>query len=143
MTELAKISCRVAADEPGLTVIVKLDDQTVWEGDPNGEHDISFDINDNLESSHVLSFELAGKTTDHTKIDSQGKIIQDIVVRISDIAFDGLKLGHMITEKSIYIHDFNGSGSTTRDKFFGIMGCNGIMTLNFSTPIYLWLLENM
>jgi len=42
-----------------------------------------------------------------------------------------------------YQHDFNGTGNPTIDKFYGEMGCNGTVSLKFTTPIYLWLLENM
>ena len=37
----------------------------------------------------------------------------------------------------------NGTQPEIADNFFGIAGCNGTISFRFSTPIYLWLLENM
>jgi len=42
-----------------------------------------------------------------------------------------------------YCHDFNGTQPAVVDRFHGSLGCNGTVTLKFTTPIYLWLLENM
>jgi len=49
----------------------------------------------------------------------------------------------MFTELATYTHDFNGTKELTQEKFYGVMGCNGTVSLKFATPIYLWLLENM
>jgi hypothetical protein len=49
----------------------------------------------------------------------------------------------MITQQATYTHNFNGAGAETQEKFYGEIGCNGIVSLKFSTPIYLWLLEHM
>jgi hypothetical protein len=95
------------------------------------------------EADHTLKFVLKGKTQEHTKIDDAGQIISDARLTIKDLTFDDIELGHMFTEIAVYTHDFNGSGVTTQDKFYGEMGCNGSLSLTFSTPIYLWLLEHM
>ena len=49
----------------------------------------------------------------------------------------------MLVEQAVYTHDFNGTQPEIEDTFFGEMGCNGTVSLRFTTPIYLWLLENM
>ena len=95
------------------------------------------------DGSHALDFTLSGKTAEHTKIDAAGEITDDVTVSISDMAFDEIALGHLMVEHSTYTHDMNGTGSTVQHKFFGTMGCNGTVRLSFSTPVYLWLLENM
>jgi hypothetical protein len=76
-------------------------------------------------------------------VDESGVIVKDACLIISDLAFDEIALGHIVTEKSVYIHDFNGNDSLTQHKFFSQMGCNGVVSLKFTTPMYLWLLENM
>jgi hypothetical protein len=65
------------------------------------------------------------------------------VLSIANVTMDGIKLGHMFSEKTCYYHDFNGAELLAEHNFFGVMGCNGYVSLKFSTPIYLWLLENM
>lgn len=137
-----KVSCRVAAEGPGLNLTIKIDDQTKWQGDPYSRHDVVFEIPDD-ESEHVLTIDMSGKTADHTKIDQDGNIVQDLSASVSDLAFDDLALGMIVVNHSIYNHDFNGSGQQIEEKFYGTMGCNGTVSLRFTTPIYLWLLETM
>lgn len=137
-----KITCRLSANGPGLIFAVKIGDQVFFHGDPNGAHDLAITLPDE-DSTHQLIFELSGKTIDHTRINSDGEIIQDLTVSISDLAFDDIKLGHVMTQHARYQHDFNGTKNPVDEKFFGTMGCNGTVTLEFTTPIYLWLLENM
>jgi len=95
------------------------------------------------DAEHVLKLILKGKCSDHTTVDSDGNILSDTVLTISDLAFDGIVSGQIMCDNATYVHDFNGSGELTEQQFFGTMGCNGTVALNFSTPIYLWLLENM
>ena len=59
------------------------------------------------------------------------------------IQIDDILIDQLLTNKLEYIHDFNGSQSTVKDKFYGVMGCNGTAEFEFTTPFYLWLLENM
>jgi hypothetical protein len=83
------------------------------------------------------------KTSDHTELDDAGNIIRDAMLSISDIKFDEIALGQVLLNKAVYTHDFNGSQPPVDDKFFGDLGCNGTVSLKFTTPAYLWLLENM
>jgi hypothetical protein len=95
------------------------------------------------DADHELRFVMKNKTSDHTQVDNSGNIITDASLIISNLKFDGIELGHLACKTSTYIHNFNGSGQSTQAKFYGEMGCNGIATIKFTTPIYLWLLEQM
>lgn len=95
------------------------------------------------DGDHELKFVLKNKLAEHTVINESGEIVADACLTIKNPAFDEIDLGQMFAEQAEYQHDFNGSGKIVKDKFFGIMGCNGQVSLSFSTPIYLWLLENM
>ena len=95
------------------------------------------------DGEHALKFIMKNKNRRHTQCDAEGNIIKDARLVISDVRFDDIDLGQITTELSCYEHDFNGTGNKTQDKFYGEMGCNGTVTLLFTTPIYLWLLENM
>jgi hypothetical protein len=103
---------------------------------------ITIDMPD-ADGNHELRLILKGKTEAHTQIDEQGAIISDARLTIDNIAFDEIKLGHMLTELATYSHDFNGTKDPVQGKFYGEIGCNGTVSLKFTTPIYLWLLENM
>jgi hypothetical protein len=65
------------------------------------------------------------------------------MLTISNISIDDIDIDQLLIEKAEYTHDFNGSQDTITDKFYGDMGCNGTVTFEFTTPFYLWLLENM
>ena len=96
---------------------------------------------DNAE--HELRIVMKHKTPDHTELDNAGNIIRDAMLSISDIKFDEIALGQVLLNKAVYTHDFNGSQPPVDDKFFGDLGCNGTVSLKFTAPTYLWLLENM
>ena len=96
-----------------------------------------------IDGEHELRFVLKNKTSDHTQIDEAGSIVSDARLIVTDLAFDEIKLGDMVTKQAVYTHDFNGTGTLIQDEFYGEMGCNGTVSLKFSTPIYLWLLEHM
>ena len=107
-----------------------------------GPQKISMEIEDD-EAEHELRLVMKNKTTDHTKVNESGNMTADARLRITDVAFDEISLGHMVTEQAVYEHDFNGTDQPTKDKFYGEMGCNGTVSLKFTSPIYLWLLEHM
>lgn len=92
---------------------------------------------------HCLRIVLKGKKQEHTKIDMDGTIISDARLIIKDFAFEDIPLGHTLTTKATYSHDFNGNGPCVQENFYGEMGCNGTVELKFSCPVYLWLLENL
>jgi hypothetical protein len=103
---------------------------------------ISVDLSNN-EGQHELRFVMAGKTAEHTTIDDQGNIVKDATLRLSDITVDGIDITHLFQTHSVYTHDFNGTQPESQNKFYGVAGCNGVVSFHFTTPIYLWLLEYM
>lgn len=140
-----QISCSVSTTDPlaRLGFEIRLDNQVILDLEHVTETvEFKHNIND-TESDHCLEFVLKNKTTEHTTIDDQGNIISDACLTISNLAFDEIKLGHMLTELATYTHDFNGTKTPTQDTFHGVLGCNGTVRFNFSTPMYLWLLEHM
>jgi hypothetical protein len=86
---------------------------------------------------------MLGKTTDHTRVDEAGNIVKDATLQISNVVIDDLDVNQLFLDKCVYTHNFNGTRPEITDTFFGIAGCNGTISFSFSTPIYLWLLENM
>ena len=104
---------------------------------------ISIELKDEDDTEHELRLVLKNKTAEHTCIDEQGNILEDARLKITDMAFDDIQLGHMFSEQAVYEHDFNGTGIVTKSKFYGELGCNGTLSLKFTTPMYLWLLEHM
>ena len=142
--QTTKLGFKISATEAVLDLQVILDDKIQWQGCPGTDvQEITVEFDDADDESHVLEFVLSGKTTEHTQITEQGEITSDVTVRIKDIAFDDIKIDQIFSELAEYRHDFNGTQPAVVDQFYGEMGCNGTLRLEFTTPIYLWLLENM
>ena len=95
------------------------------------------------EAQHELRFVMKNKTQFDTRIDFEGNILKDACLEIKMISIGGIELTYPVLQQMEYVHDLNGFGQPVTDKFYGSMGCNGSVKLNFSTPIYLWLLENI
>ena len=104
---------------------------------------VTVELDDEDNTEHELRLVLKNKTTAHTLVDEHGNIVSDVRLQITDMAFDEIQLKNIRAEKAVYTHDFNGTGKETEDKFYGELGCNGTVSLKFSTPMYLWLLEHM
>ena len=102
----------------------------------------SHDINDH-DGEHELRIVMLGKTSDHTIVDEAGNIVKDAILQISNVVIDDIDVNQLFLDKCVYTHNFNGTQPEIQDTFHGIAGCNGNISLKFSTPIYLWLLENM
>lgn len=140
-----KFSCKISTTDPKIPLGLEawIDGNKFFDTEHLDQRNltISTDLSDD-EAEHVLRFVMKNKQPSHTKVDQDGKIIADACVSIDEISFDDMKLGYMMTKLSTYTHDFNGTGPETQQQFYGQIGCNGTVRLEFSTPIYLWLLAH-
>ena len=100
-------------------------------------------VDDNAEANNQLKIVLKNKTSEHTAVDDQGNIIKDSCLTVRNFKLDDVDIDQLVSEKSVYRHNFNGGSDHIDDQFYWVMGCNGTVTLNFFTPTYIWLLENM
>jgi hypothetical protein len=98
---------------------------------------------DDSDGEHELRIVMKHKQAAHTVLDDQGNITQDAMLTVSDLEFDGINIMQIAVDHAEYCHDFNGSQPVGMDQFYGDMGCNGTVSLKFTTPVYLWLLEHM
>lgn len=145
MTSTTKLSCTINTTnaESALALEIWLDDQQIFvENHVSQTILFEHELEDN-DGEHELKFVMTNKKAEHTKIDQSGAILSDARLVITDIAFDEICLGQMFTDLATYSHDFNGTGQPTQEKFYSEMGCNGTVALKFTTPVYLWLLENL
>ena len=145
MTDQVQLACTISSLDPIAAVGLEiwLDDTQIYNtehvADPvNFTHEFA-----DTDGEHQLRFIMKNKTHDHTKIDEAGNILSDCRICIGGLSFDEIDLGQIFIDRAVYEHNFNGTADTIQDQFFGEMGCNGTLTLEFTTPVYLWLLENM
>lgn len=143
--ETIKFNCVISSTDftIPLGLEIWLDDHKFFNQDHIDQiHKVEHEISDD-DGEHELRFVLKNKLSDHTQVDAEGNIIRDARIIVSDIEFDNIDCQYLTTTLAQYQHDFNGTGEPTTDPFYGEIGCNGTVTVKFTTPIYLWLLENM
>lgn len=90
---------------------------------------------------HTLSIRLENKTNDDTvQNEDKTEIVKDMMLNIHSIEIDDIDLGHLIWQRSKFVGD--DLARPTIEECVNL-GWNGAYNLTFSSPIYLWLLENM
>ena len=143
--ETAKISFDIETSNPicPLGIQICLDDAVLLSNNHVQEKiQFSHSMSDQ-DSQHKLRIVVQGKLPEHTKIDEAGNIVKDATLQISNVMIDEIEIDQLFLDRCVYVHDFNGTQPEIQDTFHGIAGCNGTISFEFSTPIYLWLLENM
>lgn len=127
-----------------LRLEVFCDGESVAVFDPVHSHEFTHVFEDSIESvNHSICFVMKNKLPEHTLLDESGNIISDRLLTIHNKRFENIDVDYAFNSRAVYTHDFNGTADTIDDTFCGIMGCNGQVKFEFSTPIYLWMLENL
>jgi hypothetical protein len=96
-------------------------------------------------ANHELKLVMSGKNCTHTILDSENKIISDVFFKINRLEFEELDMKEIfcLGRRSRHRHSFNSTQPEFDDEFYGEIGCNGTVFMPFTTPIYLWLSENL
>jgi metal-sulfur cluster biosynthetic enzyme len=92
--------------------------------------------------THRLRIEMSGKQSEHTKLDAQGNFLQDPRLIISDFRVSEIPADAILHSQATYQHNHNGNGELETHQFSGVMGCNGTVDLEITTPVLMWLLEH-
>jgi hypothetical protein len=108
---------------------------------------------DMSEGENVLSIAFLNKSDHDTVLDAQGNIVNDLLLNIEKIEIDDIDLGTLIWSHSIYEPVYSDSylqnlaqkGETPQKQITNCvnLGWNGTWKLPFTSPFYIWLLENM
>lgn len=98
---------------------------------------------DDQDAEHKLRIVMKHKRSEHTTLNQQGDIVEDACLTVSDLRVDDIDLPLTVFCDHIYAHDFNGTQPLSNHRFYGVMGCNGEVVFEFTTPIELWLLEKL
>jgi len=138
-------SCCITPNNPAVPLgfEIWLDSQMIVDIDHVSEPvKVACEIDDD-DGNHTMFFTLKNKKPLHTQVNDQGEIVADAMISISDVVFDDIDCDHLMSTNSVYYHNFNGTSDDIQDEFFRDMGCNGTVEFKFTTPFYLWLLENI
>lgn len=97
---------------------------------------------DNHALIHRLCLTMDGKTSDHTKIGASGEIIWDCAIIIKSIKFNDIDITYLVCQGAeCYHHNNNGATDSFLDEFFGYMGHNGEVIIEFESPLHVWFLK--
>ena len=99
--------------------------------------EFSADMEDDQE--HLLEIRLENKTNRDTVIDN-GEIVKDTLLNVDSIAIDNIELGELKWSMSEFVADDPARPTLLRCVN---LGWNGSYRIRFTSPFYLWLLENM
>lgn len=123
---------------------VYIDDNLIFEDKIIESKEIKWS-GDLTEDRHKLTIELFDKNKYQTIVED-GKIIKDQLLNINSISFDEIDIGflkHSLSNyypnKDLYVEE----NTPLLVKNCVNLGYNGKWELEFSTPIYIWLLENI
>ena len=143
--ETSHISFELSTNSPTIPLAFEawINDQCIFKTDHVTEtHSISFELDVTENTDHSLRLIMNGKKLKHTRIDSAGNITHDAKLFVNNVCVDEIEIDQLLFEHAVYSHNFNGTREHVNEKFFGEFGCNGTVELKFTSPIYLWLLEN-
>lgn len=146
MSEQIKLTLEISndSDHDDLSVELWLDNSKFFDQRiSQGTHKIGHTFDED-EEQHQFRIVLKNKQHYHTVIDKDGNIITDTIIDIKNVSFDDINIDTLMHEHAVYSHKTNNEQNDLSNyKFYGHLGCNGTVTLDFHTPFYLWLLENM
>jgi hypothetical protein len=103
-------------------------------------------------SEYNLIIDRSGKRKNQTVLDDKGAIIKDQLLHIKGIEIDEIDIGALVYE-GVYTPKYpepwatqqRESGQDLKDSFKNVtqMGFDGEWKFTFSSPFYMWLLENL
>ena len=104
------------------------------------------------DSTYSLIVNRSGKGKNQTVLNEKGEIIKDQLLHIKKIEIDEIDIGALVYD-GVYTPKYpepwatqqRESGNDLKDSFKNVtqMGFNGEWKFTFSSPFYMWLLENL
>lgn len=90
---------------------------------------------------------MSGKTDEHTVLDDDNNLVSSTQIEILNIEIDGVSIMDALLSDdnvSTYLHSFNGNSPEKKHNGFdSSMGFNGLLNIEFTTPINEWITERM
>ena len=96
------------------------------------------------EGAHTLKIRLENKNNSDTVLENS-EVIKDMLLNIDDIMIDDISLGNLLWSAEYILdhpHEYKGQTVTKLDNCVNL-GWNGTYILKFTSPFYIWLLEQL
>jgi hypothetical protein len=131
-----------SADCPDIFIEIYLDNNLIFKSTAQQQSQQVLCEIDEDPADHTLALVMSGKNQSHTVVNDNDEITNDIYFKIDRLEFEDLDMQEVFClGKECYTHSFNSNQPEFLDEFYGIIGCNGTVKINFTTPIYLWLVD--
>lgn len=121
-------------------VTISVDDTILYDGDAMDPIKATGTV-DLDPGKHKLTIRMSGKQANDTETDVNGNVLNDVLLHINNIKFDNVDIGYCKWKCSCYYPD----GDDTPEYLEGVvdLGWNGDYVIEFESPVYIWLLENL
>jgi hypothetical protein len=142
-------------DKPPHAEII-INENTHWKGDITGTEDkpdvIEFEHTLEEGKSYNILIRRSGKLKSQTVINDKGDILKDQLLNIKGIGIDEIDIGALVYEgvyTPIYPEPWatqqKQKGIKLQESFKNVtkIGHNGTWKFTFTSPFYIWLLENL
>ena len=106
-----------------------------------------------IEGAHSLDIAFLNKKVQDTRLDTDGNIVEDLLLNIDSIEIDDIDIGNLKWTASVYTPLYpesykqhvlsSGQQISNEVKNCVNLGWNGTWSLPFTSPVYIWLLENI
>jgi len=135
---------------------ILIDDKSYFKGNITGTEQkptlVEFEHEFEEEKDYRLIIKRSGKDKNQTVINDKGDLLKDQLLNIKSIDIDEIELGALVYE-GIYTPDYpepwatqqRETGVELQESFKNVtkMGHNGTWQFKFTSPFYMWLLENL
>jgi hypothetical protein len=142
-------------DKPPVAEIL-IDEKSYFKGDITTTEDkptlIEFEHECEEGKDHRLVIKRSGKGKNQTVVNDKGDLLKDQLLNIKSIEIDEIDIGALVYEGT-YTPDYpepwatqqRESGADLQESFKNVtrMGHNGTWQFKFTSPFYMWLLENL
>jgi hypothetical protein len=135
---------------------ILVDDQSHFKGDITGTEEkpnvIEFEQELEEDKEYILTIDRSGKGRNQTVVNDKGDVLKDQMLYIKNIVIDEIDIGSLVYE-GVYTPKYPEpwatqqleAGVELRESFKNVtaMGHDGTWKFKFSSPFYMWLLENL
>ena len=137
------------------TCVVRINNEVMWKGPAEGKTEVSFDAELEENADHELSIAYVDRNDSRdTKRDADNNITANKFIEINSINVDNIELEpyHIVycTGVTTYTDASYAQCNATDPENYPLvftnnthLGTEGRYTLKLTSPIYMWLLENM
>jgi len=135
---------------------IMINEKSYFDGDISSKEQmptvVEFEHELEGDKDYKLIIERSGKNIIDTRVDAEGKIYRDQLLHIKAIEIDEIEIGALVYD-GVYVPKYpepwatqqieKGVNLPSSVKNVKDLGHNGTWTFNFSSPFYMWLLENL